>query len=52
LKRIFPERVALLISATRSDKMFKREVLPAPDEPIMYVVRPGGAYPEQSLTII
>jgi hypothetical protein len=47
-----PERIALLIRTTRSERIFNKEVLPAPEEPIIYVAIPGAANPEQSLTII
>jgi len=31
--------------------IFKRDVFPAPDDPMMYNVWPGIAYPEAPLTI-
>ena len=43
-----PERIALLIRTTRSERIFNKEVLPAPEEPIIYVAIPGAANPEQS----
>lgn len=51
LKVMLPSSHVLVAELTLSARMLSRDVLPAPEEPIMKVAWPGAANPETDLTI-
>ena len=52
LNTMLPESFVLVAEVTLSARMLSREVLPAPDEPMINVAWPGHAYPDTPLTIL
>ena len=49
---IFPDEVAPFLRLILSDSILSSDVFPAPDDPIIYVVELGIAYPETLLRIL